>query len=581
VFRQEVVSQLLPRTDGFFVNTEMLTRARQLGYLVAEAPVRHRPRRLGTSKVSLWDIPRTLRVLLPFWWSQVLFRRERAAEGGAQSAERTVPGAPGLGALLVIVVAAFLFFSRLDCALQEPEEPRYAEIPRQMLSTGNIATPILHGLPYYDKPPLLYWLVMACYTAFGINDSSARLVPAAAGFLTVLVTYFWGRRVAGARTALAAALILSLSARFVYLGRLLTMNSLLCLWVVAALAAAHLALSGPNLRWRWWLLSAGACGLGLLSKGPVALALVAVPVLLYGLLDTRTAGMSLRSWSVYLGAAILLASPWYLFLTVRDPDFAPYFFWKHNVLRYLAPFDHDKPVYFYVPDLLLGMLPWSLLLVPLARSLVWPFTRPGRPAALGFFLLAFVWCFAFYSFAGSKRSGYILPAMPLLALALGCMLNDWLSRPGLKRMPAAAWATGAVTVFAMLWSSLHLVLPDYAARFSLREQIQPYVELCQDLRVPVVCYPRRWDSVSFYLQRDDVRVYTPAERPQLIADLRANPRSLAFIKSDHSLDELLRDLPGSMEFVAHGPQGSVTVGWVRQKVEGPSGLYVFSNISAR
>ncbi len=432
VFRKEVVPHLLPETAGFFVNTEMLTRARQLGYEVAEAPVRHRPRRLGSSKVSLWDIPRTLRILLPFWWSQVLFPADRAARAcGAQSAEvasaESALRAPRFGALLVMVVAAFMFFSRLGYPLQEPEEPRYAEIPRQMLSTGNFLGPTLYGLPYYDKPPLLYWLVMASYTAFGVHDWTARLVPAAAAFFTVLVTYFWGKRVAGARAAFAAAMMLSLSARFVYLGRLLTMNSLLCLWVVAALGAAHIALRGPTLRWRWWLLSAGACGLGLLTKGPVALVLVSLPVLVYRLLDVRTARLSVRSWGAYLGAALLVAGPWYLLLDARDPDFARYFFWKHNVLRYLTPFDHEKPIYFYLPDVLLGMLPWSLLLLPLAKFLGQHF----------FFLIASAWCFVFYSIAGSKRSGYILPAMPPLALALGCFLDTWLTTVHSARTGAA------------------------------------------------------------------------------------------------------------------------------------------------
>src|SRR5205823_144813 len=202
-----------------------------------------------------------------------------------------------------------------------PEEPRYAEIPRQMLSTGNFMTPVLHGRPYYDKPPLLYWLVMGSYTAFGVNDWAARLVSSAAAFCTVLVTYFWGSRVAGARAAFAAAMMLTLSGRFVYLGRLLTMNSLLCMWVVAALAAAHIALRGPTVRWAWWLVSAAACGLGILTKGPVAAVLVCIPVLLYQLLDPRTARPTLRSWMAYQGAAFLLAGPWYVLMAARDPDF--------------------------------------------------------------------------------------------------------------------------------------------------------------------------------------------------------------------------------------------------------------------
>jgi 4-amino-4-deoxy-L-arabinose transferase-like glycosyltransferase len=635
VFRKEALWNLLPQSDGFFVNTEMLTRARQLGYEIAEAPVRHRARLFGKSKVSLWDIPRTLRTLLPFWWSRALFPLEAGTQPqGARSAERSAPaGAPY--AVLLILVSALLFFSRLGCPLQEPEEPRYAEIPRQMLSSGSFATPVLHGLPYYDKPPLLYWLIMGSYVAFGVSDSAARLVPCAAAFLTVLVTYLWGRRVAGARAAFAAAMMLTLSARFVYLGRLLTMNSLLCLWVIVALAAAHIALRGPTLRRGWWLVSAAACGLGMLTKGPVALVLVCVPMLLYQLLDTRTARPMVRSWLAYQGAAFLLSGPWYLLTAARDPDFAGYFLWKHNVVRYILPFDHQKPIAYYLSDVLLGMLPWSLLLLPFARYLGRHF-KPAiiqRPAALGFFLLASIWCFVFYSLAGSKRSGYILPAMPPLALALGCYLDAWLSASDLRTAaplsssrfafrstlavfglasaasmlaasaglvsssiaiflagagvlalvavyrigdnvtPATAWSVCGSATFTVLFLSLQLVLPSYAGRFSLRVQIRPYARLCQDPKIPVVCYPRRWDSVSFYLRRDDVQVYTPDRRQQLITDLRANPKTLAFIKSDHSLNDLLRALPGSMEFAPRGQQGGVTVGWIRPRFEVPATLF--------
>jgi dolichol-phosphate mannosyltransferase len=642
VFRKEALDNLLPVTEGFFANTEMLTRARQLGYEIAEAPVRHRPRLFGSSKVSLLDIPRTLRTLLPFWWSRVLFPADAGApKDGAPSGEHRAGSSgkvnllPTLPALVLIVVAALLFFSRLGCSLQEPEESRYAEIPRQMLSTAHFVTPVLHGRPYFDKPPLLYWLVMGSYTAFGVHDWAAHWVSCSAAFFTVLVTYFWGRHVAGGRAAFMAAMMLTLSPRFVYLGRLLTMNGLLCLWVILALAAAHIALRGPTLRWGWWLLSATACGLGILTKGPVALVLVCIPVLLYQLLDTRTARPTMRSWIAYQGAAVFLAGPWYVLMAAKDPDFASYFLWKHNVLRYVIPFDHEKPVSYYLSDLLLGMLPWSLLLLPLARFLGCRFKPAAAqgPAALGVFLVSFVWSFVFYSLAGSKRSGYILPAMPPLALALGCYLDTWLTSVsdlkaaapqgatliafratlaliglaagasmlapsagllspatgtalaaagvlalaavyclGRTRTLASAWGACGGATFAVLFLSVQLVLPGYAARFSLRAQVQPYARLCQDPRVPVVCYPRRWDSVSFYLGRDDVQVYTPDRRCQLIADLQANPRTLAFIKSDHSLDEVLRDLPYSMEFVPRRQPGNVTVGWVRQRSEVPATL---------
>src|SRR5581483_1677698 len=112
--------------------------------------------------------------------------------------------------LIVLGVAALLFFSRLDLPLLEPQEARYAEIPRAMLQAHSWQTPVLHGQPYLDKPPLLYWLVMACYSMFGVEDWVARLVPGLSCLLTVVVVYFWGRRIAGERAGLAGALILCL-----------------------------------------------------------------------------------------------------------------------------------------------------------------------------------------------------------------------------------------------------------------------------------------------------------------------------------------------------------------------------------
>src|SRR5437899_9675454 len=117
-----------------------------------------------------------------------------------------------LNLLLLLGVGSLLFFWRLDLPLLEPQEARYAEISRQMLDSGSWLTPVLHGQPYFDKPPLLYWLVMGCYCVFGVHDWAARMVPGLAGLLTVLTTYLWGRRVAGERTGLLGALILSLSA---------------------------------------------------------------------------------------------------------------------------------------------------------------------------------------------------------------------------------------------------------------------------------------------------------------------------------------------------------------------------------
>jgi hypothetical protein len=118
--------------------------------------------------------------------------------------------------LAVVLLACLLFFVRLRAPLLEPQEARYAEIPRQMLDEGRLVVPVLHEQDYLDKPPLLYWCVMASYRVFGVHDWAARLVPGLAGVLTVLLTYLWGRRAFGTRTGFCAAVVLTLMPEFVY-----------------------------------------------------------------------------------------------------------------------------------------------------------------------------------------------------------------------------------------------------------------------------------------------------------------------------------------------------------------------------
>jgi 4-amino-4-deoxy-L-arabinose transferase-like glycosyltransferase len=633
VFRKDALARLSPETSGFFVNTEMLTRARQLDLGIAEVGVRHRPRVRGTSTVALRDIPRTLRALLPFWWSRVLFAGAAPATvGGTRIEEERLPG---LGPVFILfLLAALLFFSRLTCPLLEPDEARYAEIPRQMLTEGRLLVPVLHGQPYYDKPPLLYWLVMGSYALFGVHDWAARIVPGFAGFLTVVLTYAWGRKTLGERGGLVGAFILCLSARYVYLARMLTMDSLLCLCVVAALAAAHAALSAPRLRRQWWLVSALACGCGVLAKGPVALVLAALPVGGVAFLDPRVARVTPRHVVGYGLAAIAVAAPWYVAVSILDPDFLGHFFWKHNVLRYVAPFDHAEPFWFYVPSLFLGMLPWTLLLPPLVRLLCRRSVRSAarRPAALGFFLLSALGSLLFFSLSGSKRPGYVLPAMPPLALALACYLTAavraerwrwlgaWLPRAGTVlaqrgtllvcltgvggsvvavaahlidpalglvfallaalcgwalhrgRLPTRvnlSWPLCVAATFALLFAGVHTLLPAYARKFSLRGQVRAHAELAQDAGVPVACYPRRWDSVSFYLQRNDVRVYGPELRQRLLADARSENGILLFVKTGRALEDFLAALPDSFEFMPRGRQGQITAGWLQRRREAP------------
>jgi len=459
--------------------------------------------------------------------------------------------------LLVLGMAAPLFLAVLDAPLLEPQEPRYAEIPRQMLEQGRWLVPVLHGREYLDKPPLLYWSVMAGYCLFGVHDWAARLVPGLAGVLTVLVVYGWGRGAGNARAGLLGALVLCLSARFVYLERLLTMDSLLCLWVNCGLAAGHVALLGPQLRWRWWVVSALACGLGLLTKGPVALALVLPPLLAGRWFDGRCVRPGWRHGAVYLAVSLAVAGPWYMAVVGASPDFAGTFFWKHNVVRFLAPFDHAGPFWFFVPDLL-RMLPWTLLLPGLLVS----WARLGsKSGPLGFFLLAFAWGFLFFSLAGCKRPVYIVPALPPLALALG----GYLATLPLPARSARLWIAGGALTYVLQLLALLVLLPVYNQRFALRQALPGAYGTEADQTVSIICYPQMFDSISFYLPRSAVRICSADQWLQLLEELNPGSRVLLVIKSSAATREMLAELPGDVEFVTTSQSVTFTVGWLQRK----------------
>ncbi len=635
VFRRDALEKILPDAEGFFVNTEMLTKARQRHLSVAEVAVRHRPRQRGTSKVSILDIPRTLNALLPFWWMRVMFAGRPPAPSASEAISPPVASVRGsLAALLMSLLFALtcgLFLARLDHALLEPEEARYAEIPRQMLMEGRVLTPVLHGEDYWQKPPLLYWLVMLSYQIFGVHDWAARLAPCLAGIGCVAITVGWAWRTVGFWPAFASGVILTMSGRFLYLSGMLTMDGVLCLFVLTGLACGHLALTEEPRRRRWLLLAALACALGILTKGPVAVVLIVAPLVALAFLDRRCRLLTKGEIGLASTIVLLVAGPWFLVMAWQAPGAAGTFFWLHHLARYVSPVDHEKPAWFYLPSLLLGMLPWTLLLVPLLPYLTRRSLRVGRrrPPALGLFVLAFAWCVLFFSLSGCKRPGYILPAFPLLALVLGVFVTHglpwqrWLaaiperSRSGRRwaerlvfatvtmgvvislasalsgmwtwpqaglaallfaavglaarsvpaRLPAwTSWAGSALVVLLFLGISQTLWLRDYHQRFGLRRQVEISAAYEQEEDLPILSYPKRWDSVGFYARRNDVESYTPAQLAQLRHDLHKHGKALIFVRREGSLRELLTALPEHLEVEFLGREDDfIAVGLVRPR----------------
>ena len=283
----------------------------------------------------------------------------------------------------------------------------------------------------------------------------------------------------------------------------------------------------------------------MLTKGPVALVLLAVPTWAHRRLTGTEWRAGRGALLAYLAVVLAVALPWFIAVCVRLPDFAGYFLWHHNIVRFLHPFDHIQPVWFYLPVVLFGLMPATLLLVPFVRFL---FSGDGsaarqRPPELGFFLLAGLWCVVFFSVSGSKLPTYVLPAFPPLALAFG----QFLTARGWDRRRWPMVLGGAA--FALMALAHLVVLPWYAQQRAPMGRPNEVRELCADRDVAIICFPRSCDSVAFYLGRDDVRSFREKEMAQLLDALHDRPRTVVLCTHRHTLTGLRAALPADLRVV--------------------------------
>ena len=325
-----------------------------------------------------------------------------------------------------------------------PDEPRYASIGREMAHSGDWVTPRLDGSAWFEKPPLLYWMTgvgQKLHLAFSGNGEWAARLPLALASLAFL--WFFHRTLArefSPRIALAATGILATSAGWVAYSFVAVTD----LPMSAALGAATLiGVFGPSAipsrarepivlgTWAGVFL-----GLAVLAKGFVPLVLIA-PVLL----------VARRMRLAMLASCAVVAAPWYVLCYVRNgPVFWNEFFWKHHVDRFLHPtLDHPQPWWFYLPVLLAGLFPWTLLAGLLFRP------KTYKDERIRFLVLWLVFGLVFFSAAQNKLPGYVLPLLPALAIILAFALD---------KTPAAGWWLGGCVALLIATPAIAALLPD-------------------------------------------------------------------------------------------------------------------------
>jgi 4-amino-4-deoxy-L-arabinose transferase len=348
--------------------------------------------------------------------------------------QSTADSKPYFALVLSFFLIAYLFPLGFRDLLV-PDETRYAEIPREMITTGDWSVPHLDGLRYFEKPPLGYWVHAGSLLVFGENNFAVRLPSTIAVGLTALLIFALVSRLgcigsSGDKDSdILAAMIFLSCFEVAAVGNMATLDCIFTLFLTLTIVAFFKATETPPgsaSEKRFLLLAGIACGLGFLTKGFLAIVVPVSALVPYLVWQRRYADLLRMSWMPLLTAAVV-ALPWSWYIHLKEPDFWHFFFWNEHVHRFMADSaQHKESFWFYfmaAPGL---FLPWSFV-TPAAMGGVREIITDADPRGR---LIRFSTCwlvlpFLFFSISNGKLLTYILPCFPPFAILMsfGLMRN--------------------------------------------------------------------------------------------------------------------------------------------------------------
>jgi len=332
--------------------------------------------------------------------------------------------------LLLAAFCGFFFFYGLDAfGLLGADEPRYAQVAREMLERSDWVTPTLQGKAWLEKPVLYYWQAMLAFRIAGVGDKIARLPAAFDATLLVAAIYLFLRRFRPG-TELDGALIAASCAGVIGFAHAAATDMPLSAMFGIALLSWYAWYEGRERK--YLAIFYTALALGTLAKGPVAPSLSAMIIFLFVAARREWDAIRHTLWVPGIGLYLAVTLPWYVAVQVRNPEFFRFFFLEHNLARFSQDlYHHRQPFWYYVPVFLLAIVPWAVVLVAAVAErarMVW---SGGRKTLLlaenSWSLFLFIWMLlpiAFFSVSQSKLPGYILPAVPAGALLVAEYLAE-------------------------------------------------------------------------------------------------------------------------------------------------------------
>jgi 4-amino-4-deoxy-L-arabinose transferase-like glycosyltransferase len=324
---------------------------------------------------------------------------------------------------LAILAATYVFFfyNLGTYSLKEPDEGRYAEIPREMVETGDYVVPHLDYFRYFEKPPLLYWMTALSFKAFGLSEWSFRMPNAFVALLCVVITYLFAARWFGDKTALLSSLIMVSSFGFFAMAHIVTIDMLFAVLLFISLLCFYEFYRREKILFLYLFFAVLA--FAVLAKGPVALILLGGTIILFLITERKVSFLKKMTSVKGMLLFFLIAAPWFIAICLRESEFFHFFFIDQHILRFLTT-KHGRsgPIYYFIPVLFGGLFPWSIFL---PRAVV----RFWRVKELRLFFIWSAVVFSFFSVSGSKLPPYILPVFPALSIILGYLFEaEWRQR---------------------------------------------------------------------------------------------------------------------------------------------------------
>jgi len=342
--------------------------------------------------------------------------------------------------LLLAGFCTFLFFYGIaQFGLIGADEPRYAQVAREMLERGDWITPALGAKPWLEKPPLYYWQAMIAYRLLGVSDAAARIPSALDATLLVLAVYIFFRKLRHGVEADAALITASCAAVIGYARAASTDMPLAAAFAIGLLCWWAWRESGKRIYLAAFYFF---MALGMLAKGPVAPLLAAAVIVVFAAAFGEWRLILRTLWIPGILIFCAVALPWYALVQVHNPQFFREFILEHNLARFSTNiYHHPEPFWYYMPVMLLALVPWIVFVVAalLESVRVWLAER-GTAADLELQFRVFTCCWlifpvVFFSLSHSKLPGYILPAVPAGAI----LLADYLRKQFEWQTPVSKW----------------------------------------------------------------------------------------------------------------------------------------------